>query len=214
MSIEPERAETVVGFPPLANPDSVDPVVPGALSDEATEVLIALARPTGRIPRGQSAVASPDRWARNVDVDRRNGTVNASFWWRPADLAGEALRVVRGEIRALVERANQHLFRFALTEIDAADPMVLLRFEAGDRRRPTMDLSGQHSRRKLTVLIPLSVPSVRVGGDLLFPGVPVQADQEPGHVTTMPAWVDWGLTPIESGSAVVAVCWAHGRPFR
>lgn len=214
MSTEPERAETVVGFAPLANPDSVDPVVPGRLSDEAADVLSGLARPTGPIPRGRSEVASADRWARHVDVDRRNGTVNASFWWRPVDLADGAFRGLRSEIRSFVERANLGLFRFVLTEIDASDPMVLLRFEHGDRRRPTMDLSAAHSRRKLTVLIPLSARPDREGGDLLFPGVPVQADQEPAHVTTMPAWVEWGVTPIESGSAVVAVCWAHGRPFR
>ncbi|MGI3183823.1 2OG-Fe(II) oxygenase [Nioella aestuarii] len=125
---------------------------------------------------------------------------------------------VMDKIIALVREANRQVYGYDLT--DFSESAQVARY--GADRQGHFDWHSDigdgrlASRRKLTMVVQLSVPSAYSGGQLeLMPGAgTVTADTAQGAATIFPSFVLHRVTPVTDGERRSLTIWCHGPAFR
>lgn len=210
--LESIHSREVVGFPPLSNPQSIEPRVIGSLSHDAVDLLAALCH-EGAAPADQGpGSAMTDGWRREVSVDRTRGVIESAYWVLP--LSSEpATTVALHELRVLIAKANSESFRFDLSEFDHDDPPVLMRFDALDFLSPCASLGPTRGRRKLVVVVPVCAQGVDIRNPS-FPYSGFSTSVDVGTVVACPSWLEWGVAHLPAEEFCLLAAWVHGPPFR
>lgn len=144
-----------------------------------------------------------------------HGIRRAEIAW--LDDAGPAGWVME-RIVAAVAQANREQFDFAITEF--AERLQVARYderEAGHYDWHSDIGDGPIARRrKLTIVVQLSVPAAYDGGALeINPGgTPVAASRGIGDATLFASFLLHRVAPVTRGARHSLTCWCHGPAFR
>lgn len=138
---------------------------------------------------------------RPEELDR---TVDAGL----QDQAGRAEFDAR--VAALVQQANSGYFHFELTRLHGADDPTVMGLEHGDS---IVSLTRDHSDRKLTVVVVLSIDGADLG-QLTHPALAAPQEIAVGSAVVFPSYVIPTLNVADGASMRAVVTHAVGPAFR
>ncbi|WP_092689270.1 2OG-Fe(II) oxygenase [Tranquillimonas rosea] len=177
--------------------------IPGAFSDAECLRIVA------------QADAAPAAEARLVGRARDDNQRRSELVW--LDDVPEAGWVM-DRIIDIVREANRDAFGFDLTEF--AESAQVARYGA-DREghfhwHADIGDGAVAGRRKLTIVIQLSLPEMYAGGALeVMPSArTVTAPRERGAACLFPSFLLHRVTPVTEGARRSLTVWAHGPAFR
>jgi len=99
-----------------------------------------------------------------------------------------------------------------------SDPIQLLRYDADEAAhfRWHADTLPSDMTRKISIVVPLSLPAEYEGGELQFNqgGVLSSVKQVPGRPIAFPSWLVHQITPVTRGQRYSLVAWIRGPNWR
>lgn len=151
-------------------------------------------------------------WTRQRKTDGR-GRVVFTGWTATLDEGSDLGKAAVDAVCEIANEVNGAYHRLELFSDGPVEPPELIRLDDGDERQAVADLDSAGSRRKLTVVVPLSTVDATSGGSLhLAPGgiVPIA----PGGAVVFAAWTAWGLTRTTKLGQLFLVTRLAGPPLR
>ena len=120
-------------------------------------------------------------------------------------------------VSEIVEHANQTVFRYDLT--DLSEQLQLATYSADDSGFYDWHVdigAGPLSRRKLSLIVPLTDPSQFEGGEfeVFYERKPQKVELPLGRVIAFPSDVLHRVTPLTRGVRRSLAVWVSGPPYR
>jgi len=109
--------------------------------------------------------------------------------------------------------ANNRYFCYNLSMIY---DVFLLKYEADNFYKAHLDIGGNATNRKLSLIVQLSNENEYTGGDTLLhlSHEPVCINKKYNSATFFPSYLLHEATPVFTGTRYALVSWATGEPFR
>ena len=115
-------------------------------------------------------------------------------------------------MRKFVE-VNNKCFNYALTSVF---DVFILKYEVGNFYKAHLDIGGNATNRKISLIVQLSNENEYTGGDTLLhlSHEPVCINKKYNSATFFPSYLLHEATPVFTGTRYALVSWATGEPFR
>ena len=120
-------------------------------------------------------------------------------------------------IGVLAGRANQQVFKFELTGLEEPAQLATYRAEEKGHYGWHVDIgAGRLTRRKISLVVPLTDPSTYEGGafELFYDSEPTVVEMPLGRVVMFPSHVLHRVRPLTRGLRRSLSIWISGPPFR
>lgn len=120
-------------------------------------------------------------------------------------------------IGALAGRANQEVFKFELTGMEEPAQLATYRAEEEGHYGWHVDIgAGRLTRRKISLVIPLTDPSTYEGGEfeVFYDSEPTRLEMPLGRVVMFPSYLLHQVRPLTRGVRRSLSIWISGPPFR
>lgn len=119
------------------------------------------------------------------------------------------------KIEALIKEVNLKYFRYDLT---GTEPVQLANYVSAHKGKYDWHMdAGEHTLRKLSLVMQLSEPEEYEGGVLQLQDGSLGGSsiiKKRGYITIFPSWLMHCVTPVLSGERQSLVCWSLGPSFR
>ena len=115
-------------------------------------------------------------------------------------------------MRKFVE-VNNKCFNYALTSVF---DVFILKYEVGNFYKAHLDIGGNATNRKISLIVQLSNEDTYTGCDTIMhlDYKPVSIDKTFNTGTFFPSYLLHEATPLLTGTRYALVAWATGEPFR
>ena len=109
-------------------------------------------------------------------------------------------------------KANE-IFNYSINKID---DVILLKYEEGSFYKSHLDIGGNVSDRKISLIVQLTDENDYTGCDtnLYRSATPLTISKKFNTGTLFPSYVLHEATPLLTGTRYALVAWATGEPFR
>ncbi len=116
------------------------------------------------------------------------------------------------EITKSFLKANE-IFKYSLTSVQ---DIFILRYKVGDFYKSHLDIGGNVSDRKISLIVQLTDENDYTGCDtnLYRSATPLTISKKFNTGTLFPSYVLHEATPLLTGTRYALVAWATGEPFR